>query len=261
MEAPGPSGEEIAHALTEELNELDAESALSVVSRWLAANKLEKAAQALATEVGAEPSKWGNDGPTLAVNPGAQLKKASPASPELVPVGEALPVPGTSTRPGRLFDTEPIDPASVSESLLTKPDPVFFGERDDKRREASATEEFPLTVRRASRCTRVADAPCCRPATGLPRLHALHARALEIRRRRAAAAAPSRRALLLRHRHLPAAHSSPPHLPPPRLISPHLAALLPALSSVPKVHFDALTSGLESETHFRVEEKQIIAGR
>ena len=28
-----------------------------------------------------------------------------------------------------------------------------------------------------------------------------------------------------------------------------------------QVHFDALTSGLESETHFRVEEKQIIAGR
>ena len=27
------------------------------------------------------------------------------------------------------------------------------------------------------------------------------------------------------------------------------------------MHFDALTSGLESETHFRVEEKQIIAGR
>ena len=67
--------------------------------------------------------------------------------PELAPVGEALPVPGTSTRPGRLFDAEPIDPSSVNEALLTKPDPVFFGERDDKRREQSATEEFPLTVR------------------------------------------------------------------------------------------------------------------
>ena len=32
-------------------------------------------------------------------------------------------------------------------------------------------------------------------------------------------------------------------------------------ASLRQVHFDALTSGLESETHFRVEEKQIIAGR
>ena len=242
MEAPGPSGEEIAHALTEELNELDAESALSVVSRWLAANKLEKAAQALATEVGAEPSKWGNDGPTLAVNPGAQLKKASPASPELVPVGEALPVPGTSTRPGRLFDTEPIDPASVSESLLTKPDPVFFGERDDKRREASATEEFPLTVRRASRCTRVADAPCCRPATGLPRLHAgprcmrahwkFAAAALLLLHRAdalsssATATSPLPTPLLLTFRHLASSHLASPRCSLLSLLCPRFISTL-----------------------------------
>ena len=28
-----------------------------------------------------------------------------------------------------------------------------------------------------------------------------------------------------------------------------------------QVHYDRFTSGLESETHFRVEEKQVIAGR
>ena len=28
-----------------------------------------------------------------------------------------------------------------------------------------------------------------------------------------------------------------------------------------QVHYDPLTSGLESESHFRVEEKQVIAGR
>ncbi|KAL3909082.1 MAG: hypothetical protein SGPRY_009553, partial [Prymnesium sp.] len=71
-----------------------------------------------------------------------------------------------------LFDAEPIDPTSVPEMLLMKPDPVFHGDRDERRREAADILEFNLTV-----------------------------------------------------------------------------------------HFDALTSGLESETHFRVEEKQIIAGR
>ena len=88
------------------------------------------------------------------------------------PPAEALPVPGTSTRPGRLFDAEPIDPTSVPQTLLMKPDPVFHGDRDERKREAADISEFALTV-----------------------------------------------------------------------------------------HFDALTSGLESETHFHVEEGQIIAGR
>lgn len=147
---PKASPDEIVDSLADELSGLDSESALAVVSRWLAANKLEGVAAALAAEVEAEPSKWGSNGPIIATTPTASLQGA-PSSPELAPVGEALPVPGTSTRPGRLFDAEPIDPASVSEALLTKPDPVFFGERDDKRREQSATEEFPLTVRNSPR--------------------------------------------------------------------------------------------------------------
>ena len=53
------------------------------------------------------------------------------------------------------------------------------------------------------------------------------------------------------------------HPPPARLLA---HPITPALPRAPRhhtaqVHFDALTSGLESETHFRVEEKQIIAGR
>jgi serine/threonine protein kinase len=153
-----------ANALAAELQGLDPQSALSVVSKWLAQNKMDKALQALKTDAG-DHSKFGGGA-------GLPAKSAPTPQPVAPPVGEALPVPGTSTRPGRLFDAEPIDPATVPEQLLTKPDPVFFGERDDKRREANVTEEFPLMV-----------------------------------------------------------------------------------------HFDALTSGLESETHFRVEEQQIIAGR
>ena len=151
------STEDVTESLFEELASLDAESALSVVSRWLASNRLERTNDALMNDVMNDPNKWGeNPGGGAAAGekqqggsskPAAAAASATPTAP---PVGEALPVPGTSTRPGRLFDAEPIDPSSVSELLLTKPDPVFFGERDDKRREQAATEEFPLTVRRRS---------------------------------------------------------------------------------------------------------------
>ena len=137
--------DDVTDQLYEELSNLDPESALHIVSRWLSTNSLQKTGDSLKAESSEDPGKWS------AVNPGGGSNGAAPGRPSSKepPVGEALPVPGTSTRPGRLFDAEPVDPASVSEVLLTKPDPVFFGERDDKRREASATEEFPLMVRRA----------------------------------------------------------------------------------------------------------------
>jgi len=172
--ATGTMADEIADEIFAELSAASPSAALEIVSRWLSNQKLDAAAGALMKEVAASgDGKWGAASSAAASQPAAPAapsqKSALAAAP---PVGEALPVPGTSTRPGRLFDAEPIDPSSVPDVLLTKPDPIFFGERDDKKRESAATEEFPLTV-----------------------------------------------------------------------------------------HFDALTSGLESETHFRVEEKQIIAGR
>ena len=139
--ASAENDDDVAEALFDELSGLDAETALSLVSRWLTNNNLMRSADALTAEANEEPGKWAHD----AARPAAA--QAAQAQPKAPPVGEALPVPGTSTRPGRLFDAEPVDPASVSESLLTKPDPVFFGERDDKRREQSATEEFPLMAR------------------------------------------------------------------------------------------------------------------
>eukprot|EP00326_Haptolina_ericina_P004421 CAMPEP_0181211450 /NCGR_PEP_ID=MMETSP1096-20121128/23790_1 /TAXON_ID=156174 ORGANISM="Chrysochromulina ericina, Strain CCMP281" /NCGR_SAMPLE_ID=MMETSP1096 /ASSEMBLY_ACC=CAM_ASM_000453 /LENGTH=568 /DNA_ID=CAMNT_0023302847 /DNA_START=52 /DNA_END=1758 /DNA_ORIENTATION=+ len=147
-------------ALYKELSELDPSTALQVVSRWLIDNNLKAAEQTLQEDFETNP---------LSVNPSS---KGKPRDHQTPPPAEALPVPGTSTRPGRLFDAEPVDPSMVSETLLMKPDPVFHGERDERKREAADIAEFQLTV-----------------------------------------------------------------------------------------HFDALTSGLESETHFRVEERQIIAGR
>jgi len=145
-------------ALYKELSELDPESATQVISRWLSAHNLKRTEEALEEDLQVHP-----------VNPAPPAVGVVRQTP---PPAEALPVPGTSTRPGRLFDAEPIDPTSVPETLLMKPDPVFHGDRDERKREAADILDFQLTV-----------------------------------------------------------------------------------------HFDALTSGLESETHFRVEEKQIIAGR
>ena len=138
--------DDVTDSLFEELQSLDAESALHLVSRWLATNNLLRSADALKKEASEDPEgKWLVPEASGSSNGGGM--GAASQVPKAPPVGEALPVPGTSTRPGRLFDAEPIDPASVPEALLTKPDPVFFGERDDKRREQSATEEFPLMVR------------------------------------------------------------------------------------------------------------------
>ena len=88
------------------------------------------------------------------------------------PTAEALPVPGTSSRPSKLYDVESVNASGIPEALLIKPEPIFHGERDERKREASQLYEFTM-----------------------------------------------------------------------------------------QVHFDPLTSGLESETHFRVEERQVIAGR
>ena len=68
-----------------------------------------RSSDALKAEAGDDPAKWAAE--AAAANP-----NSAPASktdkPEQPPVGEALPVPGTSTRPGRLFDAEALDPAS-----------------------------------------------------------------------------------------------------------------------------------------------------
>jgi hypothetical protein len=137
-------GDDAADAIFEELTSLDPESAIRVVQRFLTSNSLGRAATALKSEVSEDP-RWQRP-----ASSGGAASSGKPVDLE-PPVGEALPVPGTSTRPGRLFDAEPVDPASVPDILLSKPDPVFFGDRDDKRREQSAIEEFPLMARADAR--------------------------------------------------------------------------------------------------------------
>lgn len=63
------------------------------------------------------------------------------------PSAEALPVPGTSSRPGKLYDTEPVTAQQVPEVLQTKPDPIFHGERDERKRESSQLHDFAMQAR------------------------------------------------------------------------------------------------------------------
>jgi hypothetical protein len=62
-----------------------------------------------------------------------------------------MPAASTSSRPGKLYDAEPISSSQVSGELLTKPDPVFHGERDERQREAAPVYEFPMHVRLLAR--------------------------------------------------------------------------------------------------------------
>ncbi|EOD40754.1 hypothetical protein EMIHUDRAFT_454192 [Emiliania huxleyi CCMP1516] len=134
----------------------------------------------------APPDARGGGDASAGVGSSKASAAASPARPQqrhgsvtargsahkVAPTAEALPVPGTSSRPGKLYDVEPLSAQQVPDVLLTKPDPIFHGERDERKRESCQLHDFAMMV-----------------------------------------------------------------------------------------HYDRFTSGLESETHFRVEEKQVIAGR
>jgi len=171
--------DEAVEALYEDLCALEPQAAAQVVHRWLALHKMTQVVDAFNAALREVPELNGAAGtgaPAAASSAKAGVSKPPQQlqvpSEQKAPLAEALPVPGTSSRPGKLYDVEAINPAQVAEVLLIKPDPVFHGERDERKREAARLYDFSM-----------------------------------------------------------------------------------------QVHFDPLTSGLESETHFRVEEKQVIAGR
>jgi len=160
---------EPAEALCSELLGLPTDAAAAVVTRWLEKRGMSRTLTSFADEMAsaaalAPPDARGGGDASAGVGSSKAHKVA--------PTAEALPVPGTSSRPGKLYDVEPLSAQQVPDVLLTKPDPIFHGERDERKRESCQLHDFAMMV-----------------------------------------------------------------------------------------HYDRFTSGLESETHFRVEEKQVIAGR
>lgn len=73
--------------------------------------------------------------------------------------GLALPrtisLAGTSSRPGKLYDVEPLSAQQVPDVLLTKPDPIFHGERDERKRESCQLHDFAMMAPAHSRDTRI----------------------------------------------------------------------------------------------------------
>lgn len=160
-------------AVLDDLLKLEPSSAIQVIHRLLEHHRLDGVITVLNDAISQNSELNGSDHTVPAASAAnMQLPPAKPLVPTKAPAAEALPVPGTSSRPGKLYDVDSVNPAQVPEPLLTKPDPVFHGERDERKREAAELYDFAM-----------------------------------------------------------------------------------------QVHYDPLTSGLESETHFRVEEKQVIAGR
>eukprot|EP00316_Scyphosphaera_apsteinii_P020151 CAMPEP_0119315070 /NCGR_PEP_ID=MMETSP1333-20130426/34355_1 /TAXON_ID=418940 /ORGANISM="Scyphosphaera apsteinii, Strain RCC1455" /LENGTH=639 /DNA_ID=CAMNT_0007320299 /DNA_START=127 /DNA_END=2047 /DNA_ORIENTATION=- len=158
----------------EDLMKLGASASVQVIHRWLEHHRLDGVITVLneAISQNSDLNCNSEDSKPAASAANMQPPPVKPLVPTKAPAAEALPVPGTSSRPAKLYDADSVNPAQLPEQLLTKPDPVFHGERDERKREAAELYDFAM-----------------------------------------------------------------------------------------QVHYDPLTSGLESETHFRVEEKQVIAGR
>ena len=126
----------------EDLAALEPSSAVQVVTRWLEQYKLEQIANALSEAVLNDEKLLGSYAPhsKVASAVSSTMPPKQPTASAKAPTAEALPVPGTSSRPAKLYDADSVDPSKLPEALLVKPDPVFHGERDEKQREAA-----PLT--------------------------------------------------------------------------------------------------------------------
>ena len=141
-------------ALCEELRTLDVGTAVKVISSWLEEHSLKQVLDSFHEAVLTDPSILGLQATIISIPPQPAVQEKPPnAAPLTAPPAEALPMPAstTSSRPGKLYDAEPISSSQVAGELLTKPDPVFHGERDERQREAAPVYEFPMHVRLLAR--------------------------------------------------------------------------------------------------------------
>jgi hypothetical protein len=141
-------------ALCEELRSIDVGDAVKVIGTWLEEHSLKQVLDSFHEAVLTDPTILGAQATLVSVPPPPAVQEKPPnAAPLTAPPADALPVPAasTSSRPGKLYDAEPISSSQVSGELLTKPDPVFHGERDERQREAAPVYEFPMHVRLLAR--------------------------------------------------------------------------------------------------------------
>ena len=151
---PGMVDDAKVEALCEELRSIDVGDAVKVIGTWLEEHSLKQVLDSFHEAVLTDPTILGAQATVVSVPPQPAVQEKPPnAAPLTAPPADALPMPAasTSSRPGKLYDAEPISSSQVSGELLTKPDPVFHGERDERQREAAPVYEFPMHVRLLAR--------------------------------------------------------------------------------------------------------------
>ena len=133
-------------ALRDELRTLDLHEAAKAIRAWLGEHSLQHGCSRPTTDsleaiVVSPPQQ---------APPGTEPPNAAPLTAPPAAAGQ----PASSNRshmPRRLYDTEPVSSRQLPPELLMKPDPVFHGERDDRRREMAPVYEFPMHVRLLTR--------------------------------------------------------------------------------------------------------------
>jgi len=140
-------------SLSDELRALEVGAAVKVIGSWLGEHSLQAVLDSLHEAVMNDPVLGGTQAATVSV-PQLETKTSMPfvkppnAAPLTAPPAEhgQLPPFANHGRLGKLYDAEPVSSARVPGELLMKPEPVFHGERDDRKREAAPVYEFPMHV-------------------------------------------------------------------------------------------------------------------
>eukprot|EP00964_Phaeocystis_antarctica_P151550 scaffold119172_cov57-Phaeocystis_antarctica.AAC.4 len=132
-------------ALRDELRTLDLHEAAKAIRAWLGEHSLQSGSSRSSSE----------SFEAIVVSPPGSAPPAEPpnAAPLTAPPATAgeQPAPSPNPMPRRLYDAEPVSSSRVPPEMLSKPDPVFHGERDDRKREEAPVYEFPMHVQLLTR--------------------------------------------------------------------------------------------------------------
>ena len=140
-----PADDARVEALRETLRTLDLHAAAKTASSWLVEHSLQA------------PSSSSSSNDSLQANVVSPPQLAAPAVEPPNAARLATPLGtyrGIDRGPVKMYDAEPVsmqEYGRMESELLTKPHPVFHGERDEHQREMAPVYEFPVHVRLLTR--------------------------------------------------------------------------------------------------------------
>ena len=130
-------------ALRDELRTLDLHEAAKAIRAWLGEHSLQHGSSRTTTD----------SLEAIVVSPPQLAPPGEPpnAAPLTAPPAAAGYPASSNPMPRRLYDTEPVSSSRVPVELVTKPEHVFHGERDNQQRAMAPVYEFPMHVRLLTR--------------------------------------------------------------------------------------------------------------